>query len=125
MLQQRERTAPAPVEVKESRLLHLSRWSPGNLMLGWSTYWAALILVVLAPIIPALWRLSRSEGHGNASVSIGDGALEIVVNEGLSHIWKLDIGLTAAALAVAIPPLLLWALWLRAQRRGPAPKPTD
>ena len=120
--QERERAVPAAAEVRESRLLHLSRWTPGNLMAGWSTYWVALVLAIIGPAIPMLWRLSKDGSHGDASVSMGDGALKIVISEGLSHIWKQQIGLTSLALAIAIPPLILWGFWLRAQRKEP-PRP--
>ena len=43
--------------------------------------------------------------------------LSLVVTEGSVTAWTGDIRLLTLALLVAIPPLAIWMLWLRAHRR--------
>ena len=95
----------------------LSSWRSGRLLLAWCAYWLALLLALVGPAIPALFRISREGASGTASATIGNGGLQMSVSEGGNVVWSLDINLILLVAAVAVPPLVLWALWLRAQSR--------
>ncbi|HEU4994946.1 MAG TPA: hypothetical protein VFT29_09000 [Gemmatimonadaceae bacterium] len=43
--------------------------------------------------------------------------MKLVVSEGGATVWSRSIGFIPMIAAIGIPPLLLWALWLRAQRK--------
>lgn len=98
--------------------LRLADWRPGHLLLAWCAYWVALVLIAVAPALPTLWRLRQNDTGGTASISFGDKGLELLVSQGGNE-WTRVIGVGVIAASVAIPPLLLWALWLRAQKRRP------
>lgn len=99
-------------------LERLARWRPANLLLAWCVYWIALPLLWIAPAVPILYRLSKPDQHGNASLSYGDGGFLLTVEAAGRTALTQSVSLTASVLAAAIPPLLLWALWLRASRRA-------
>jgi len=98
-------------------MFRLDRWRPGHLLATWVAYWVALALALVGPAIGPLWRVTRSGAHGSASASIGDGVLKMIVTEGTSTVWSLDISLATLAVAIAVPPIVLWAFWLRSQKR--------
>src|SRR4051812_24179633 len=102
------------------KVFRLSTWRPGHLLAAWCAWWLALPIIWLAPALPTLYRVSKPDAHGNASLSYGDGAFKYVV----SAAGQADVvhyaSVTMVALLVAIPPLVLWAFWLRASRRGRA-----
>jgi hypothetical protein len=95
----------------------LASWRPGRLLLAWFGWWLALLLAIVGPAIPPLARVSTPGGSGSASASIGDGALRLAVVDGATTVWSLDVNLWLLLAAGVIPPLLLWAMWLRAQSR--------
>lgn len=95
----------------------LASWRPGRLLLAWIGWWLALSLAIVGPAIPALMRVSKPGATGSASASIGDGALHLSVVDGGATVWSLDVNLWLLLAAGVIPPLLLWAMWLRAQSR--------
>ena len=100
----------------------LSRWRPHHLLLAWAGYWVLLLMAALGPALPAILRATRGEGnHGEINASFGDAGLSLVVKEMGAVTWSGSIHLLPAALWVALPPLALWLLWLRARSR---PKPT-
>lgn len=94
----------------------LSRWGPGRLLLAWCGYWLALVLAVIAPGLPTLWRISRPGAKGSASVSMANGELQVRLVQEAASVWTRDFGFLSLSLWIAIPPLLLWIFWLRAQR---------
>ena len=98
----------------------LASWRPGRLLLAWCAYWLALLLAIVGPGIPALLRISKAGATGTASAAIGDGALKLSVSDGANTIWSLDVSLLMLVAAAAVPPLVLWGLWLRAQSRARA-----
>ena len=102
------------------RILPFSAWRARHLLLGWSMYWVALLAGLLAPAIPALWRISRPDAHGSASASFGDGAFKVMISEGTTVAWTGEISFLTLVLLFGVPPLILWAFWLRAHRRKPA-----
>jgi hypothetical protein len=100
----------------------LARWRPYHLLLAWGTYWIVLLAFAVGPAIPAILRATRSEdNHGEISASFSNTVLNFVVREMGQITWTGSVHLLAAALWVAVPPLVLWALWLRA--RGSATRP--
>jgi hypothetical protein len=95
----------------------LASWRPGRLLLAWFGWWIAVLLAIVGPAIPPLIRVTKPGGSGSASASIGDGALHLSVVDGATTVWSLDVSLWLLLAAGVIPPLLLWAMWLRAQTR--------
>ena len=100
--------------------LTLRRWRPRHLLLAWSAYWAALAAVALAPALKALARLTGPGEHGTVSASFADGVLQVSIASPSAPAWTGGVAVGTLALWVAIPPLLLWLLWLaRRPSRGP------
>ena len=100
-------------------MIPFSAWRARHLLVSWSAYWIALLLALVGPAIPSLWRVSRPDAQGAVSASAGNGILRLIVTEGSATAWTGDIQLLTLALLVAAPPLAIWALWLRAHRRQP------
>ena len=98
--------------------LSLRRWKPGQLLLGWAAYWAALVGIGLGPAIRASWRATRlPEGHGTISAGFGDKNLTYsVIEDGVKTIDG-SIPMTTVLLWVVGPPLLLWLVWLLVRQR--------
>ena len=94
----------------------LNRWKPRHLLLSWIGYWAALVLVTLGPAISAIWRVSQLSGDkGNVSASMGNDVVSLTVTEAGALVWGGSAHLLTIVLFVALPPLVLWALWARAR----------
>jgi hypothetical protein len=93
----------------------LSRWRPGHLLLAWIAYWVLLLAVALAPALPAILRATRAGNHGEINLSVGDGGISLTVKELGRLLWSGSIGLLPAALWIALPPLVLWLVWLNAR----------
>jgi hypothetical protein len=93
------------------------RSRPGQLLLAWSVYWVGLALITLRPAIAALWRLSQVNGHGNANVGFNNGILSATVVDGANTAWSGSISFLTLVLLVAVPPLLLWMVWLAGSSR--------
>ena len=94
-----------------------ARWRPRHLFLSWAAYWILLLGVAVAPALPAIWRATRPNAHGEISASVTNGVLTAVVKQAGATTWTGSISFLAAALWVAIPPLVLWALWLGTRPR--------
>lgn len=100
----------------------LSRWRPYHLLLAWTGYWVLLLIAALGPALPAILRATRGAGnHGEINASFGDAGLSFVVKEMGRVTWSGSIHLLPAALWIALPPLALWMLWLRARSREKPP----
>jgi hypothetical protein len=95
----------------------LSRWNANHLLAAWCVYWAGLVAWGLGSAIPALRRLQGENTHGSASMSFDNGAFHFTVLEGAVTTWSANISYRSVLLLATIPPLILWALWLRSQRR--------
>ena len=93
----------------------LSRWRPGHLLLAWTGYWLLLLAVALGPALPAILRATRAGNHGEINLSVGDAGISLTVKEMGSLLWSGSIGLLPAALWIALPPLVLWLIWLNAR----------
>jgi hypothetical protein len=99
----------------------LSRWRPAHLLLAWCAYWIALPFLWLAPALPTLYRMSKPDQHGSANLGFGDQGLRFTMESAGRLVHEQTASTLMVCLAIAVPPLLLWAFWLRSQRRDPAP----
>jgi hypothetical protein len=96
-------------------------WKPRHLLASWVAWWIVLIVWGLGPAIPAINRISKESVKSDASVNFGGGVFHAVINEAGKPAWQASVSVTRLCLLFAIPPLVLWALWLWAQRRRPDP----
>jgi hypothetical protein len=88
-------------------------WRPRNLFYAWCAYWVALVVVKLSPAIAAGWRFSRQQQvHGDAGVSLNDGVISAHIAEAGQTAWAGSISVLSLVLLVAVPPLVLWLIWL-------------
>jgi hypothetical protein len=96
-------------------MLSLRRWRASHLLWTWTAYWLVLVTVTLGPLVRAAWRVTRpGHSHGTVLASFGDGVLRTVVTstgEGAQTVTA-STHLGPLAFWVAVPPLLLWVLWL-------------
>ena len=93
-------------------------WRPRNLFFAWCAYWLALVVVKLSPAVAAGWRLSREkEIHGDAGLSFGDGSINGHIAEAGHTLWSGSISFLSLVLLVAVPPLVLWLIWLAGASR--------
>ena len=100
--------------------LTLRRWRARHLLLAWSAYWVALAAVALAPAARAIARVSGPGEHGNVAAVFGDGLVRLTVTSPGAPAWTGTVTVGALAFWVAVPPLLLWLLWLvRRPLHGP------
>ena len=100
--------------------LTLRRWRARHLLAAWSAYWAGLAAVTLAPAARALTRITGLGEHGSASASFDDGVVQLTIASPGAPSWVGAVPVGTLALWVAVPPLLLWLLWLL--RRPAAPE---
>lgn len=84
-----------------------------NLLLAWSTYWLALIAVGLGPAIAAIWRVAQAgAGKGKVDAAFGDTGLHAtVIQDGITT-YSGSISMLAVTLLLALPPLVMWAVFL-------------
>lgn len=94
------------------RLFSLSRWRPGHLLLSWVVYWIALLAAALGPAVPSILRATRPGGHGEIAASFNDTVFSFVVKESGRTTWSGSVHMLTAALWIAVPPLIIWMLWL-------------
>jgi hypothetical protein len=97
--------------------LFFRRWRPRHLFFAWLAYWIGLILVTLWPAIIAGWRLSRPNGHGSANASFTNGVLNANLVDAGRTIWAGSVSFSTLVLFLAIPPLVLWLVWLMTASR--------
>ena len=94
----------------------LSRWRPYQLLLAWSAYWVVLLAATLGPAFPAILRATGAEGnHGEINASFSNTVVSFTVKEMGRVTWSGSVHFLTAALWIALPPLALWVLWLRAR----------
>jgi hypothetical protein len=93
-----------------------------RLLASWVAWWVLLAAWKLGPAVPAILRVSREGANGNANISFGDGGFSATISEGSAVTWQGHTSFLTLVLLVGIPPLILWALWLRAQKRVDAPE---
>ncbi|HET9776113.1 MAG TPA: hypothetical protein VFP77_06070 [Gemmatimonadaceae bacterium] len=88
------------------------RWRPWHLLLAWCVYWAGLALVKLGPAIATGWRISRPGHTGSVNASITDGIVSANLIEAGRTVWTGSIPFSHLVLLVAVPPLVIWLVWL-------------
>ncbi len=102
-------------------LRFLSRWRPGHLLAAWSVYWLGLAAATVTPIMLAAHRASALGGPPNAtdlnlSFSTSTGITVSITH--LKHaLFQWTAGPLTIALAIGLPPLLLWGAWLYERTR--------
>ena len=97
----------------------LRRWRAKHLLLAWVVYWLLLVIVGLSPALAVVVKaLNAPKGLGSIGANVGNGVASLTVSSA-AQVWTGSISLTALALWIAGPPLLLWLLWL-VTRREPA-----
>lgn len=101
-------------------LFSISRWRPVHLFFSWLIYWVALLAVTLGPAIPHILRATAANAKGEIAANMANGVLSMVVKESGRTTWSGSTHLLTAALWLAVPPLVLWALWVMS--RGAAPR---
>src|SRR3954465_7075545 len=98
----------------------LSRWRPYQLLLAWAAYWIVLLAATLGPALPAILRATSAGGnHGEINASFSNPPLSFTVKEMGQVTGTGSVHFLTAALWIAIPPLVLWVLWLRARSETP------
>src|SRR3954466_11090074 len=95
----------------------MKSWKPRSLLASWVVWWLVLILWGIWPAIGPIWRVTRPGAKGNASVSFGDGGFSATITNGTATAWEGHISFLRLILLAGIPPLVLWLLWLRAQKK--------
>ena len=93
----------------------LSRWRPYQLLFAWTAYWVLLLAVTLGPALPAILRATREGGHGEINASFSGTIMSFTVKEAGQVTWTGSVHFLTATLWIALPPLALWILWLRAR----------
>jgi hypothetical protein len=88
------------------------RRNVGHLVLAWAAYWLALILVTLWPAIAIAWRISRPGQHGSASAGFDGNVLHLTLQNDGATAFNATTTVATAALWIALPALLIWAIWL-------------
>jgi hypothetical protein len=93
-------------------------WRPRNLFYAWCVYWLGLLILKLSPAIAAGWHLSRQQNvHGDAGVSLNDGVISARIAEAGQTVWTGSISILSLVLLAALPPLVLWLVWLAGASR--------
>jgi hypothetical protein len=90
----------------------ISRWRPAHLLLSWLIYWVALLAVTIGPALPPILRATRANAKGEIAASISDGVVNLIIKETGRVTWTGSTHLLTAALWLAVPPLILWAIWM-------------
>ena len=99
----------------------LRSWKPGHLLLGWATYWVGLTAVTLSPAIRATWRATHlPDGHGTISAGFENSTLHFSVIESGVKTLETSAPLSALLFWIAVPPLVLWLVWLVMRARPSA-----
>jgi threonine/homoserine/homoserine lactone efflux protein len=89
-----------------------ARWKPKHLIGAWISYWGVLAIAALSPAAIAIWKVTRPGMKGDASLSLGDGGLNLHVTAAGVTTWNRTASVAMVVLAVAGPPLLLWLCWV-------------
>lgn len=96
-------------------LFSLARWRPAHLFLSWLAYWIVLVAVALGPAVPAILRATAPKAKGEISATVGDSLLSLIVKQSGQITWSESVHVLTAALWLAVPPLVIWALWVAAR----------
>lgn len=96
----------------------MTKWKPWALMASWAGWWVLLALWGLGSAIGPIMRVTQPDAKGSVNVSFGDGAFHATVSEGTTTAWQGDISFLKLVLLIGLPPLILWIVWLWAQKRA-------
>jgi hypothetical protein len=96
----------------------LTRWRPYQLLLAWIGYWIVLLGATVEPALPAILRATRDGAHGEIGASFGNSMLNLTVKQAGQVTWTGSVHFLTATLWLAVPPLILWLLWMRARSGG-------
>jgi LmbE family N-acetylglucosaminyl deacetylase len=106
----------------------LQRWKAGTLLGAWTAWWVALIGVSIGPGLLRAWQLTREEGtHGTMSISLDGSKLLLSIHDSgrAAGVWSFESSVAVAVVWIAVPPLVLWLLWLLSRPRRSALSRTD
>lgn len=94
----------------------LRNWRPQHLLGAWTTYWVGLVGVTLGPAMLKIWQVTQNDA-AKSSVTAGfdGGNLRLDVLTGTTPVWAGTASVMSVAMLIAIPPLLLWVVWLFAR----------
>jgi len=101
-------------------MFRLERWSAAALFGTWVAWWAALIGVTIGPGLLRAIRVMRLPGtHGTASASFENSHLlfKVVDGAGPAGTWTFNTSFGTALAWIAVPPLVLWLLWIVSRPR--------
>jgi hypothetical protein len=94
------------------------RWRLRSLFASWIVYWILLVIVKLGPPVRAFWRATHGSQHGTASVNLSFGNWNFLLDiKSPTGNWSGSAHLLAIAAWLAVPPLLLWLIWVTQQPR--------
>jgi hypothetical protein len=115
-----------PPTVEEKPVFGFKRWRASELLWSWCAYWLVLGAVTIGPGLLAAWRATRQDnGHGTVSAAVDNGKVLLTVTRTVgstAEVWTGSTSMTSALLWIAVPPLLLWALWLMSRPRHALPE---
>lgn len=83
-----------------------------NLLFAWSAYWLALIVVGLSPAIAAIWRVTQAGPGSKVNAGFGDAGLNATVIQNGITTYSGSISLLSVTLLLALPPLVMWLIFL-------------
>ena len=95
----------------------LSRWRPLHLGIAWVSYWVALFFVALGPALIAASRVTGDGKHGTIGLSFDNAVFRLKISDATTTLYEGSAHVLTLALWLAVPPLLLWLMWLVARGR--------
>lgn len=95
------------------------RWKFRSLVVAWIVYWILLVVVKLGPATRAVWRATHgAHPPDTSSVALNFSNFDFVLKvTSPSGNWTGSAHLLSIAGWIAVPPLLLWLVWLTQQPR--------
>ena len=96
-----------------------SRWRFRHLAFAWVGYWAALAVITLSDAVAAIWHVTNLPGgHGNISIAFDSAVIRLLVKQDAATIWTGRASIVEIALWVAVPPMMVWGIWLAGAARA-------
>jgi hypothetical protein len=101
--------------------LSLRQWRPRHLLMSWVVYWVILIGIGLGRSLAAIARIIGKPDADGSTISAGvnDGVFTITVTDPSGAVVEQTLSVMSMVLWFAIPPLLIWAVWMALSRRAP------